>query len=644
MDKSTVIFVGMILIVSGATIGISSLFWSFLDYEDTYSITYDLDGGINHPDNPDSYQYGDKIELLAPTKYGYIFLGWFDSEGKQYQRIDPLMFEDVTLYAMWEINLVGRTMSYDLSGTCNNELHLPTSPMPVQSQRFADVSGEYSLTYLEYDMDKGYLVDYAYSYTITPLNGGEPSVLSGGEEYWTSEDESDTQWFVESETQKVRYKDSTYDAEVYYYTEYEAYGLVDVLTTYERQWIVDDWMPCRIEVKSLITKEPTNMWNSYLNMIYTLTDVSSIDPNLVFDIRVFGDEGIDASGSGTYDAFGSAKLVATVDDGMEFVGWYTDGGSLLSTSSTYTVPAVTGDMDIYAVNSNKRDVTLEKGQNDSITKDYGMDDGVWELLDDDGSVVTTSEGNQFTYRFDEPGIYVLRCFGTVDDVPTGRFLNVFLDGQVTKTYEWKDNGGESHTLSIDILYSDYLAYSEADVVRNSQMYYDYHGNAIYTEDVKFVTYGDRYVVEIAQEFMDRKAENGWNDAKLLDVVLTLTQYIPYQLDEDYMGQNEYWKFPVETLFENGGDCEDTSILFSAIVKAMGYDTALLLFNDHMAASVSYDGQPTGYDVYVGKDGKSYLYCETTAKNYTVGLIATGSIPNKYHPENCLAVMVVPSLQ
>lgn len=40
---------------------------------DTYTITYDLDGGTNNVDNPSSYQVTDSdITLKAPTKKGIL--------------------------------------------------------------------------------------------------------------------------------------------------------------------------------------------------------------------------------------------------------------------------------------------------------------------------------------------------------------------------------------------------------------------------------------------------------------------------------------------------------------------------------------------------------------------------------------------
>ena len=81
--------------------------------------------------------------------------------------------------------------------------------------------------------------------------------------------------------------------------------------------------------------------------------------------------------------------------------------------------------------------------------------------------------------------------------------------------------------------------------------------------------------------------------------------------------------PEETLFDRRGDCEDTSILYCAIMKAMGYDVAMILFtgeqyvnNGHAGAGValSYVSGGTYYEV----NGKHYYFCETTGAGYEVG--------------------------
>ena len=96
----------------------------------------------------------------------------------------------------------------------------------------------------------------------------------------------------------------------------------------------------------------------------------------------------------------------------------------------------------------------------------------------------------------------------------------------------------------------------------------------------------------------------------------------YEDDSVYMGYEEYWKFPLETLYDHGGDCEDTSILLASLTEAMGYDASLLLFPGHMATGIHIDGDYPDLDgFYLRSDPDTvYYYCETTSTGYMVGQI------------------------
>lgn len=61
--------------------------------------------------------------------------------------------------------------------------------------------------------------------------------------------------------------------------------------------------------------------------------------------------------------------------------------------------------------------------------------------------------------------------------------------------------------------------------------------------------------------------------------------IKYQLDNESHGVEEYWNYPMETLVLGVGDCEDTSILFLALLYAAGYGGAFVLLPGHAMASV-----------------------------------------------------------
>lgn len=91
----------------------------------------------------------------------------------------------------------------------------------------------------------------------------------------------------------------------------------------------------------------------------------------------------------------------------------------------------------------------------------------------------------------------------------------------------------------------------------------------------------------------------------------------------YNGVLEYFKYPAETLYDMRGDCEDTSILYCALMKHMGYEVALCDYTGdeymgrgHMAAAVYVPSRI--YGTYYNIDGKEFYYCETTSDTMKVG--------------------------
>ena len=52
------------------------------DYWGEFAISYELNGGVNHADNPAMYYEDEQVTLKAPLKEDYIFLGWTGSNGE----------------------------------------------------------------------------------------------------------------------------------------------------------------------------------------------------------------------------------------------------------------------------------------------------------------------------------------------------------------------------------------------------------------------------------------------------------------------------------------------------------------------------------------------------------------------------------
>ena len=105
----------------------------------------------------------------------------------------------------------------------------------------------------------------------------------------------------------------------------------------------------------------------------------------------------------------------------------------------------------------------------------------------------------------------------------------------------------------------------------------------------------------------------------MNFAASFVQNFKYEEDTD----GEYPNYPVETLFDKKGDCEDTAILTAALLQSMGYDTVLIRFLSategeagHMAVGVAVAGVSGGYSYPY--DGKNYYYLETTATSWELG--------------------------
>ena len=117
----------------------------FLQWEPvTYTIAYQLDGGTNHPSNLVNYTVESAdITLQSPTKDGYAFGGWFDSDtnGNQVTAIPSGSAGNITLWAKW---IPIYTITFDATGgmvtpatgTTGDFGKFASLPVPVKADYF----------------------------------------------------------------------------------------------------------------------------------------------------------------------------------------------------------------------------------------------------------------------------------------------------------------------------------------------------------------------------------------------------------------------------------------------------------------------------------------------------------------------------
>ena len=86
-----------------------------------YTISYDLQGGVNSISNPTKYTIEDQnIVLSAPSRECYTFDGWFEN-GTKVESVEVARCENVNLAAKW--TAIEYSIAYDLNGgSCDEKL------------------------------------------------------------------------------------------------------------------------------------------------------------------------------------------------------------------------------------------------------------------------------------------------------------------------------------------------------------------------------------------------------------------------------------------------------------------------------------------------------------------------------------------
>lgn len=268
----------------------------------------------------------------------------------------------------------------------------------------------------------------------------------------------------------------------------------------------------------------------------------------------------------------------------------------------------------------------------------------WELYRADGTyLVETGDGTYArrgyedagsgrTLTVDEPGTYGVRLYVDGGLEASGTMV---LDGDVTRTYTWTQSiwRGETYEYAIEFtyLYSDYARYADADV--------DRHENG--ESDARFVAVDDCMLTLeslLRAEYLEvRGGSAPAYGQEYADYLLSFVQCCigypvstsasgdSYVVDPEdgygdltLYGQIEYWAYPMETIHQGYGDCEDTSFLAAALFSAAGYTAGVVTLPNHMVAAVALDEfSPVSYPEIVVSltavtDGDMVLYyCETT---------------------------------
>jgi PKD repeat protein len=243
--------------------------------------------------------------------------------------------------------------------------------------------------------------------------------------------------------------------------------------------------------------------------------------------------------------------------------------------------------------------------------------------DSDGSIVDhswefgdgwTSDGATCEHTYTTPGEFTVKLTVTDDSGDTGSAtltIRVLAVETFDSIFFWTSHG-DDWQWEIEVPKSLYWHYRNQSPRSRC---YDWGPCDWY----KYVTDpdDDAYVESLSTNLLDA-ISGSYSDATslyygflqfCLDFV---SAAIPYTFDAL---PDEWPRYPLETLVEGRGDCEDTGILFASIVRPYVSSVHLLFFPTHVAAAVPADwafiaGSP--YEVgYYLHEGVYFVMVETT---------------------------------
>jgi hypothetical protein len=182
---------------------------------------------------------------------------------------------------------------------------------------------------------------------------------------------------------------------------------------------------------------------------------------------------------------------------------------------------------------------------------------------------------------------------------------VFGEGtSIEQRYTWQ-YAGRTWNLTHRFSTEHYRFFRTLPRILNHVQYADYISDAR----------DDGQLQSLIDELERLAADAGLNVWEKLNLVIALVQSIPYVSEAC-----EYPRYPLETLVERKGDCEDAAILAGALLRQMRFDVVLLAFLEekHMALGIRIvPPAPVENPPYVWNGG-AYYYLEPTSIGWEIG--------------------------
>jgi hypothetical protein len=149
--------------------------------------------------------------------------------------------------------------------------------------------------------------------------------------------------------------------------------------------------------------------------------------------------------------------------------------------------------------------------------------------------------------------------------------------------------------------------------------YDYYTNLERLNIIDYAAYvfdryDDCYIKFLTEQLLSGK--NLKTDVEKINFVASFVQALEYKKDDPENESYEYPRYPLETLKEQRGDCEDKAILTAAMLESLEYNVSLIRLPQHMAIGVHLDENLPFHSYYIDE----YYYLESTTLFMPLGMI------------------------
>ncbi|MEM2542095.1 MAG: transglutaminase-like domain-containing protein [Candidatus Korarchaeum sp.] len=146
--------------------------------------------------------------------------------------------------------------------------------------------------------------------------------------------------------------------------------------------------------------------------------------------------------------------------------------------------------------------------------------------------------------------------------------------------------GKEFSLSVDIPEELVDFYRVKPRMRVAELSSE-NGSLIFTWYLMMRTpHDDELLERMKNELIEIAEKNGIKGYDRVWFIASFVQHLKYSLANEYSPTGDHPSYPVETLFDGRGDCEDLSMLLISLLREAGFDSILLVMPGHAAVAVA----------------------------------------------------------